>query len=79
MEFPVGGPQRREIKHWRGLRRGSFDYNEDPTSSCQYVLLEGASVIRRAFFLIAARPFRAFTSLRDVSLHRNGCAVLAPA
>jgi hypothetical protein len=34
MKIPVGGPQRREIKHWRGLRPGAFDYNEVPTSSC---------------------------------------------
>jgi hypothetical protein len=30
----VGGPQREEIKHWRGLPRGAFGYNEGPTSSC---------------------------------------------
>jgi hypothetical protein len=30
----VGSPQREEIKHWRGLPRGAFGYNESPTSSC---------------------------------------------
>jgi hypothetical protein len=30
----VGGPQRREIKHWRGFAPGAFGYNEVPTSSC---------------------------------------------
>jgi len=34
MVFAVGRLQRREIKHWRGLRAGRFDYNESPTSSC---------------------------------------------
>jgi len=34
MKIPVGGPQRREIKDWRGLQRDAFDYNEVPTSSC---------------------------------------------
>jgi hypothetical protein len=53
----VGGPQREEIKHWRGLRRGPFGYNEIPTSSCHTFLLEGASIVRRAFFLRTARPF----------------------
>jgi hypothetical protein len=33
--YPVGSRQREEIKRWRGLRAGSFDYNEIPTSSCQ--------------------------------------------
>jgi hypothetical protein len=35
MDFPVGGPQRPQIKHRRGLQPASFDYNEIPTSSCQ--------------------------------------------
>jgi hypothetical protein len=34
MKMAVGSPQRREIKHWRGLRDNAFDYNEVPTSSC---------------------------------------------
>jgi len=34
MDSPVGGPQRREIQHRRGLQPASFDYNEIPTSSC---------------------------------------------
>jgi hypothetical protein len=35
IKMHVGAPQREEIKHWRGLREGRFDYNEIPTSSCQ--------------------------------------------
>jgi hypothetical protein len=35
MTYPVGTLQRQEIKQWRGLQPGSFDYNEIPTSSCQ--------------------------------------------
>jgi len=34
MTYPVGRLQRQEIKQRRGLQRGSFDYNEIPTSSC---------------------------------------------
>jgi hypothetical protein len=34
MTCPVGRLQRQEIKQRRGLQRGSFDYNEIPTSSC---------------------------------------------
>jgi len=34
MTYPVGSLQRREIEQRRGLQRGSFDYNEIPTSSC---------------------------------------------
>jgi len=63
MELSVGALQRREIKQRCGLWRGPFDYNEIPTSSCQYVLLEGASIIRRAFFLAldgAIAPSRRF-------------------
>jgi hypothetical protein len=53
----VGAPQRREIKHWRAFPQGRFGYNEIPTSSCHTFLLEGASFVRRAFFLTPARPF----------------------
>ena len=50
MKFPVGAPQRREIKHWRGFRRGAFGYNESPNKQLPYVLLEGASVDSTCLF-----------------------------
>jgi hypothetical protein len=76
IHFAVGRLQRREIKHWRGLQPGAFDYNESPNKQLPYVLLEGASFFDVPFFCV--RPaLRAFTSLRDMSLPRNGCAVLA--
>jgi hypothetical protein len=68
IKIRVGVSQRREIKHWRGFAQGPFGYNEVPTSSCHTFLLEGASFVRRAFFLATAQRCRAFTSLRDMSL-----------
>src|SRR5207249_2234762 len=37
----------------RGFHRGAFGYNESPTSSCHTILLEGASLFGRAFFLVS--------------------------
>jgi len=42
--------QRDEIKQRRGFRQGAFRYNE-ANKQLPYVLLEGASKVRRAFFL----------------------------
>src|ERR1700761_9300609 len=39
----------------RGFHRGAFGYNESPTSSCHTILLEGASLFGRAFFLVSTQ------------------------
>ena len=41
----------------RGFHRGAFGYNESPTSSCHTILLEGASLFGRAFFLVLTPAF----------------------
>lgn len=51
IKISVGKVQRREIEEWRGFQRVSCDYNEVPNKQLPNVLLEGASVFRRAFFL----------------------------
>jgi hypothetical protein len=55
MKLLVGEVQRAKSKHWRGFQRGAFGYNEGPTKQLPYILLEGASVIGRAFFLFVQR------------------------
>jgi hypothetical protein len=75
MTYPVGSLQRQEIEQRRGLQPGSFDYNEIPTSSCQSFCWKARQSFDVPFFCV--RPaLRAFTSLRDMSLPRNGCAVV---
>jgi hypothetical protein len=79
MDFDVGTPQRARTQEIRGLQRGPFGYNEGPTSSCHTFCWKARLQFGRAFFLFLAHPFRAFTSLRDMSLQRNGRAVVVPA
>jgi hypothetical protein len=50
IEFHVGHPQRAEIKHWRGLRRGAFGYNEIPTSSCHTFCWKARQLFDVPFF-----------------------------
>ena len=55
----VGTLQRREIKPWRGLRRGCFDYNEVPTSSCHTFCWKARHRFDVPFFWPPAAPFAA--------------------
>jgi hypothetical protein len=70
--------QRPKNKHWRGFQPGRFDYNESPTSSCQTFCWKARHHFDVPFFCRGPAR-RAFTSLRDMSLHRNGFAVVAAA
>ena len=79
MTYPVGSLQRQEIEQRRGLQPGSFDYNEIPTSSCQSFCWKARHSFDVPFFWLQHGPFGAFTSLNDVSSHRNGGAVVATA
>jgi hypothetical protein len=78
IDFLVGALQRAEIKHWRGFRGGAFGYNESPTSSCHTFCWKARRSSTCLFFGFGT-ALRAFTSLRDMSLHRNGFAVVSPA
>src|SRR6185312_10601159 len=46
----------------RGFQRGAFGYNESPTSSCHTILLEGASLFGRAFFLVSTQGAAVFSA-----------------
>ena len=46
----------------RGFHRGAFGYNESPTSSCHTILLEGASLFGRAFFLVSTQGASAYSA-----------------
>ena len=52
----VGTLQRREIKPWRGLRPGCFDYNEVPTSSCHTFCWKARHRFDVPFFWPPAAP-----------------------
>jgi hypothetical protein len=77
--FRVGAVQRRKIKHWRGFRRGAFGYNEGPTKQLPYVFVGRRVTGLTCLFFDRDTPLRGFTSLRDMSLRRNGRAVVASA
>jgi hypothetical protein len=66
--FAVGTPQRPENKHWRGFRRVDLATMNSQQAVAKRLLLEGASSIRRAFFLVSARRFAPSHRCRDMSL-----------
>jgi hypothetical protein len=57
--FAVGTPQRPENKHWRGFWPVDLATMNSQQAVAKRLLLEGASLIRRAFFLIPTRRFAA--------------------
>src|ERR1700750_1170323 len=63
----------------RGFHRGAFGYNESPTSSCHTILLEGASLFGRAFFLVSTQGARAFPAPLATPPLRLSCADTASA
>jgi hypothetical protein len=67
--FAVGTPQRPENKHWRGLWRVGFGYNEFPTSSCQTSFVGRRVNDSTRLFFSLGMAHCAFASPLDVNLH----------
>src|ERR1700749_3224603 len=63
----------------RGFHRGAFGYNESPTSSCHTILLEGASLFGRAFFLVSTQGANAISAPLATPPLRLSCAATASA
>jgi hypothetical protein len=76
LKILVGGLQRAENQCWCGFPADPFGYNEVPTSSCHTFCWKARRLFDVPFFYVSHGAFSAFTSLRDMSLPRNGFAVV---
>jgi len=72
MNFAVGTLQRARTQEIRGLQRGAFGYNESPTSSCHTFCWKARLHFWTCLFFAYGPALRAFKSLREMSLQRNG-------
>ncbi|MDR7334757.1 hypothetical protein [Roseateles asaccharophilus] len=72
MKILVGDLQRPENQCWCGFPADAFGYNGSPTSSCHTFCWKARHLFDVPFFYVLGTALRAFTSLRDLSLPRNG-------
>jgi hypothetical protein len=72
LKILVGGLQRAENQCWCGLSANPFGYNEVPTSSCQTFVGRHVASSTCLFFAYRRAVSPRLTSLREVSVRRNG-------